>query len=146
MNFRPHGLSHGSKQQLGTAINCYRTGWWEGVCRSWVTLYCFFNARKPGSNTHIYGLSPPLNRIGSWLAATEPSACSLGQRGYVPAGKLQSYHPIIPSEKELRGQTGTHEDSWLPAPEPTQFSVPTAPTTNQVSLEEGFPLSVSIRA
>lgn len=64
----------------------------------------------------------------------------------MPAGKLQLYHPIIPSEKELRGQTGTHEDSWLPAPEPTQLSVPTVPTMSQVSLEEGIPLSVSIRA
>lgn len=55
-----------------------------------------------------------------------------GHRGYVPAGKLQSYHPIIPSEKELRGQTGMHEDYWLPTPEPAQPSVPTVPTMSQV--------------
>ncbi|XP_034373519.1 rho guanine nucleotide exchange factor 37 [Arvicanthis niloticus] len=53
-------------------------------------------------------------------------------RGYVPAGKLQLYHPIIPSEKELRGQTEMHEDYWLPTPEPTQPSVPTVPTMSQV--------------
>lgn len=55
----------------------------------------------------------------------------------MPAGKLQLYHHIIPSEKELGGQTGTHEDYWLPAPEPTQPSVPTVPTVTQVSLGEG---------
>ncbi|XP_021070640.1 rho guanine nucleotide exchange factor 37 isoform X2 [Mus pahari] len=55
-----------------------------------------------------------------------------GHRGYVPAGKLQSYHPIVPSEKELRGQAEMHEDSWLPAPEPTQLSVPAVPTMSQV--------------
>ncbi|EDL09772.1 RIKEN cDNA 4933429F08, isoform CRA_b [Mus musculus] len=75
-----------------------------------------------------------------------------GHRGYVPAGKLQLYHPIIPSEKELRGQTGTHEDSWLPAPEPTQLSVPTVPTmsqypfvarsTHELSLQAGQPVTI----
>ncbi|XP_057645152.1 rho guanine nucleotide exchange factor 37 isoform X2 [Chionomys nivalis] len=54
-----------------------------------------------------------------------------GHRGYVPAGKVQLYHHIIPSE-ELRGQTGTHEDYWLPTPEPTQPSVPTVPHVTQV--------------
>lgn len=102
-----------------------------------MTLFCLFNAGKSGSNTHIYCLSPPLKRIGSWPAATEPSACFPGHRGYVPAGKLQLYCPIVSSEKELRGQTGVHEDYWLPTPEPTQPSVPTVPTMSQVSLEEG---------
>ncbi|XP_052011686.1 rho guanine nucleotide exchange factor 37 isoform X1 [Apodemus sylvaticus] len=55
-----------------------------------------------------------------------------GHRGYVPAGKLQLYCPIVSSEKELRGQTGVHEDCWLPTPEPTQPSVPTVPTMSQV--------------
>lgn len=55
-----------------------------------------------------------------------------GHRGYVPAGKLQPYHPINPSEKEPRGQTGMPEDYWLPTPEPTQPSVPTVPTVSQV--------------
>nr|XP_038952757.1 rho guanine nucleotide exchange factor 37 isoform X2 [Rattus norvegicus] len=55
-----------------------------------------------------------------------------GHRGYVPAGKLQLYHPINPSEKEPRRQTGMPEDYWLPTPEPTQPSVPTVPTMSQV--------------
>lgn len=55
-----------------------------------------------------------------------------GHRGYVPAGKLQLYHPINPSEKEPRGQTGMPEDYWLPTPEPTQPSVPTVPNMSQV--------------
>lgn len=55
-----------------------------------------------------------------------------GHRGYVPAGKLQPYHHTLPRERELRGQTGVHEDYWLPPPEPTQPSVPTVPTTAQV--------------
>lgn len=55
-----------------------------------------------------------------------------GHRGYVPAGKLQLYHPINPSEKEPRGQTRMPEDYWLPTPEPTQPSVPTVPTMSQV--------------
>ncbi|KAL6041211.1 hypothetical protein STEG23_022917, partial [Scotinomys teguina] len=54
-----------------------------------------------------------------------------GRRGYVPAGKLQPYHHIIPSEKEPRSQTGIYEDYWLPTTESTQPSVPTVPTTTQ---------------
>lgn len=79
-----------------------------------------------------------------------------GHRGYVPAGKLQLYHHPAPSEKELRGQTGTREDYWLPAPEPTQPSVPTIPTltqvvaaypfvarsTHELSLQAGQPVTV----
>ncbi|GAB1301790.1 Rho guanine nucleotide exchange factor 37 [Apodemus speciosus] len=79
-----------------------------------------------------------------------------GHRGYVPAGKLQFYHPIISSEKELRGQTGVHEDCWLPTPEPTQPSVPTVPTmsqavaaypfvarsTHELSLQAGQPVTI----
>lgn len=133
--FRPCGMSQW--EQAPARSSEYRMGQGEGVCRSWVILNCLFNAGKPGSNTHIYWHSPPLKRIGSWLAATEPSAHFPGHRGYVPAGKLQLYHPIIPSEKGLRGQTGMHEDYWLPTPEPTQPSVPTVPTMSQVSLEEG---------
>ncbi|XP_036060847.1 rho guanine nucleotide exchange factor 37 isoform X2 [Onychomys torridus] len=55
-----------------------------------------------------------------------------GHRGYVPAGKLQPYHHIIPSEKEPRGQTDIQEDYWHPTTEPTQPSVPTVPATTQV--------------
>lgn len=72
-----------------------------------------------------------------------------GHRGYVPAGKLQLYRHIIPSE-ELRGQTGTHEDHWLPTPEPTQPSVPTVPTVTQVVAAYPFvarsPHEVSLQA
>ncbi|XP_052598231.1 LOW QUALITY PROTEIN: rho guanine nucleotide exchange factor 37 [Peromyscus californicus insignis] len=57
---------------------------------------------------------------------------SAGHRGYVPAGKLQPYHHIIPSEKEPRGQTDIREDPCLPTAEPTQPSVPTVPLTTQV--------------
>lgn len=73
----------------------------------------------------------------------EPSVRFLGHRGYVPAGKLQLYHPINPSEKEPRGQTGMPEDYRLPTPEPTQPSVPTVLTVSQVSLEEGRGLGFS---
>lgn len=79
-----------------------------------------------------------------------------GHRGYVPAGKLQLYHPVISSEKELRGQTGVHEDYCLPTPEPTQPSVPTVPTmsqavaaypfvarsTHELSLQAGQPVTI----
>ncbi|XP_028745925.1 rho guanine nucleotide exchange factor 37 isoform X2 [Peromyscus leucopus] len=63
---------------------------------------------------------------GRWLVD------SGGHRGYVPAGKLQPYHHIIPSEKEPRGQTDRHEDYCLPTAQPTQPSVPTVPTMTQV--------------
>ncbi|XP_047412251.1 rho guanine nucleotide exchange factor 37 [Sciurus carolinensis] len=54
-----------------------------------------------------------------------------GHRGYVPAGKLQLYH-VVPSEKELRGQAGPHQDSQHPTPEPPSAPVCSVPAVTQV--------------
>lgn len=54
-----------------------------------------------------------------------------GQRGYVPAGKLELYH-VIPSEEKLREQAQPREDFRHLTPEPTPASVPSVPTRTQV--------------
>lgn len=78
-----------------------------------------------------------------------------GQRGYVPAGKLELYH-VIPGEEKLRGQAGPPEDSRRLTPEPTPALVPSVPTgtqvvavypfvarnSHEVSLQAGQPVTV----
>ncbi|XP_006864003.1 PREDICTED: rho guanine nucleotide exchange factor 37 [Chrysochloris asiatica] len=54
-----------------------------------------------------------------------------GQRGYLPAGKLQLYH-AIPSEEKFRGQVRSHEDSQPLTPEPILAPVSSVPTMTQV--------------
>ncbi|XP_075399270.1 rho guanine nucleotide exchange factor 37 [Tenrec ecaudatus] len=58
---------------------------------------------------------------GRWLVDTG------GQRGYVPAGKLEPYN-IVPSEEEPRGQ----QHSRPLTPEPTMAPGPSVPTMTQV--------------
>lgn len=54
-----------------------------------------------------------------------------GQRGYVPAGKLELYHGT-PSEEKLGEQAQPRDDSRHLTPEPTPAPVPAVPTRTQV--------------
>lgn len=58
---------------------------------------------------------------------------SPGQRGYVPAGKLELYHGT-PSEEKLGEQAQPPDNSRHLTPEPTPAPVPAVPTRTQVSL------------
>ncbi|XP_006893812.1 PREDICTED: rho guanine nucleotide exchange factor 37 [Elephantulus edwardii] len=54
-----------------------------------------------------------------------------GQRGYLPAGKLELYH-VVPNEEELKWQAGPHEDPRPLTPEPTAAPVSSVPAVTQV--------------
>ncbi|KAM6224244.1 rho guanine nucleotide exchange factor 37 [Rhynchocyon petersi] len=54
-----------------------------------------------------------------------------GQRGYLPAGKLELYH-VTPSEEEIRGQAGLCEDPRPLTPELTVAPVSSVPAVTQV--------------